>query len=321
MTTSRGPLLRLVHSLERRRAGRPYTLSLKLSRVGASTQGDALVPLSSSLVEAQGPRTFVVGNGERVDVVGPTGLLPRHLAIVCVPREDGVYLRALSLHPERGLIHLRGRPPPPPQDGADGALPLPSAMGGVMGFARLDVLFDGFVLEIAGDLERPPDVPRLPSEDDIGLLPRGEQLAFFAGASVRPLGTVVSSVTGPGAGGHAIPALVAAPIGPEVELGSLVLRSRGGIHRVEPSPQDLRRGILVGRSRRCVLGRGFDENDGLSRLHALVMALDDGVYAFDLASRYGLRDVARPNRLVHAARLDDGVGCLVYGAGHLVFER
>jgi hypothetical protein len=73
-----------------------------------------------------------------------------------------------------------------------------------------------------------------------------------------------------------------------------------------------------------VLGRGFDENDGLSRVHALVVGLEEagtsGVFAFDLASRYGLRDVSRPSRLVPMARLDDGVGCLVYGAGYLTWE-
>ena len=84
------------------------------------------------------------------------------------------------------------------------------------------------------------------------------------------------------------------------------------------------RGILIGRSRRCTLGRGFNENEGLSRIHALVVALDEpgavGVFAFDLASRYGLRDVSRPSRMVPTARLDDGVGCLVYGAGYLTWE-
>lgn len=301
--------------------GRPFVVHLKLSRLGEDCHMGG-VALACTRVDASGPRAFVVGHSERVDLLGPGALSPRHLCVICVPREDGVHLRVLCLHPDRGLIPLRWLPPPQ----RDEAVPnrgatLPGTVGGVIAFGRVRVLFEGYILEVRAELERPSDALRASDDDDLGLLPKGEQLAFHSAASVRPLGTAVSSVTGPRGGGHAIPALVVAPQEDAAPLGNLVLRSRAGVHRLEPTPQELRRGLLVGRSRRCALGRGFDENDGLSRLHALVIAIDDGVYAFDLASRYGLRDVARPSRLVLSARLDDGAGCLVYGAGHLVAEQ
>jgi hypothetical protein len=304
----------------------------RLASAGVELQGT--VPSVLFEEEAAGPRAWVVGTGDRVQMHGSAGLLPRHVVIITVPYPDGVCIRVLCLHPDRGVVHLRrdldlgdvdddddddndtDRDDEP--SGANATMSAP--LGGLVDYGRLQCLFDGYVLDVSAQLERPSEVVRLPSHEP-SLLAKGEQLAFYSGASVRPIGTVVSSVGGPGGSGHAIPALVTDTGEAPGDPGSLVLRSRGGVHRLEPSARDLRRGLLVGRSRRCQLGRGFDENDGLSRLHALVMLVDDGVYAFDLASRYGLRDVARPNRLVPTARLDDGVGCLVYGAGHLLFER
>lgn len=312
-----GPLLRLVHSLERRRAGRAHHVSLELRRLAAPGGPGGSTPSASLQVQANGPRVFVIGTGERADLATPPGLLPRHIAILTVPYADGVQVRVLSLHPDRGVVHLR-RDLDPDADNVGGTLSTP--VGGVVGVRRVESLFEGYLVDVTADLEREGEVVRIPSHEP-AILAKGEQLAFYNGAAVRPVGNVVASVSGPGGGGHAVPALVANMGEVQPEPGSLVLRSRGGVHRLEPSLRDLRRGVLIGRSRRCVLGRGFDENDGLSRLHALVMMVDDGVYAFDLASRYGLRDVARPNRLVQTARLDDGVGCLVYGAGHLVYER
>lgn len=298
MARSPGPLLRLVHSLERRRPGLPFAGRLRLARLtpdGSVPDAGAFQTLE--LDDTQ-PRVLVIGAGDRVDLSVAATLLPRHLAVILVPRPDGVEIRVLGLHPGR-TMEFAGR-----------------TCGGVLARDDVTVHFDGFVLETDAHIIRtgPPPTP-IPAET----FPVGEQLAFFAGAQVRPVGNVVASVGGPGGGGHAIPALVADFSSTEA-AGSLVLRSRDGIHRLEPAPTELGRGLLIGRSRRCVLGRGFDENDGLSRLHALVLMLHDGVYAFDLASRYGLRDVARPSRVVLSSRLDNGIGCLVYGAGHLMFE-
>jgi hypothetical protein len=316
-----GPLLRLVHSLERRRAGRSFSLGLTLRRAETSA------PVASSRQTGHGPRAYVIGAGERVDLAVPGAeaapLLVRHVAIVAVPRIDGVVLRAISLHPERGL-HVAPIEVPP-----DGPRP-PSAtpsleepgIGGVVARNGVRLLFDGYTLDVRAQLEQPgPDSGREQQTTQIcDVFPLGQQLSFYAGASVKNVGDVLSSVTGPGGGGHAIPALVQSVDDQPGLGGTLVLRSRVGVYRAEVNDDELRRGLLIGRSRRCVLGRGFDENDGLSRVHALVLGLEEGVFAFDLASRYGLRDVSRPGRLQPTSRLDDGVGCLVYGAGYLTFE-
>jgi hypothetical protein len=277
--------------------------------------------VSSIRTTWSGPRAFVVGAGERADLQLPEGdaqLLPRHVAVVVEPHVDGAYVRAVSLHPERGLFALPlrtadGAPDVLEQD-ADSA-----GVGGAVARGGMRIAFDGLILEIRAQL----DVIELDDGAGPALLqtfPLGTQLSFFSGPSVRAVGDVVASIGGPAGGGHAIPALLGssddqAPVG-----GTVVLRTRTGVHRVEASADEIRRGLLVGRSRRCVLGRGFDENDGLSRVHALVLCVDDAVLAFDLASRYGLRDVSRPNRITPVARLDDGIGCLVYGAGLLTYE-
>lgn len=310
-----GPLLRLVGSLERRRGGRAFQLSLALLRAGSTS------PLALSRQAATGPRAYVIGAGERVDLAVPSSgtqpLLPRHLAVIALPRADGVLLRGVSLHPER---ELQVAPLATTRESSTSVPDAPAA-GGAVARGGLSLLFDGLRLDVRAELEAPP-----PGSDDgasngiLEVYPVGQQLSFFAGAAVRGVGDVVSSVAGPAGGGHAVPALVLSQEEPPPAGGTLMLRTRLGVHRVEVTDDELRRGMLIGRSRRCALGRGFDENDGLSRVHALVIALDDGVYALDLASRYGLRDVSRPSRLIPAARLDDGVGCLVYGAGHLTFE-
>jgi hypothetical protein len=326
--TRPGPLLRLVHSLERRRAGRGFSLQVAVRRPGLR---EAATVVATSRVEGHGPRAIIVGTGDRVDVAvggdavplpggmssqGGDGLLPRHLAVLVLPLPSGTLLRAVSLHPERGFAVL---PPDGPLPSVDALERLETATGGVEGWNALRVTFDGFVLDVIADGAGVPDV--------VDVQPLGEQLTFHTGSPSRSVGGSLSSIAGPareggGGGGHAVPALVHA--GADETHGSLVLRSRTGVVRIDLTAAQVERGVLVGRSRRCLLGRGFDENDGLSRVHALVVALDEpgasGVFAFDLASRYGLRDVSRPSRMVPTARVDDGVGCLVYGAGYLTWE-
>ena len=53
----------------------------------------------------------------------------------------------------------------------------------------------------------------------------------------------------------------------------------------------------------------------------MVIQIENKIYALDLASKYGLRDVTKPTTQIHCARLDNQIGCLVYGAGHLVVEK
>lgn len=324
----RGPLLRLVHSLERRKAARSYVVRLELSRLSTLASGPGL---ASAELEVSGPHAFLVGSGEQVDLSAPPGLLERHLVVLTVPSHEGVEIRVLSLHPERGMVYLKrsagerveGDVRSSMIDAADDGGPreagtLSSTVGGIVGWGRVSCVCDDHLLDVQATLEREGTMA---AQRTVRVFAKGEQLTFHNATSVRPVGDVVSSISGPGGHSSAIPALVSAGALEDISQGNLVLRSRDGMHVMTPSTRELTRGLLIGRSRRCVLGRGFDENDGLSRLHALAISLGDRVYAFDLASRYGLRDVARPTRLLRVAQLDDGVGCLVYGAGHLVFER
>jgi hypothetical protein len=315
----------LVQSFERRRAGRAFALTITVRQ--PVLQGDSVV-IGTARVESQGPRAIVLGTGERVDVavgggaapletnlpsqVGE-GILPRHLAVIVIPLPNGTLLRAISLHPERGFAVLAAdRNSLPSVEVLENA---PAATGSVVAWNALRISFDGYILDV--------EVEGSGGADVLEVLPLGEQLAFFAAAPNRNVAGAVSSVAAPGGGGHAIPAIVQQAHVAEDD-GSLVLRARNGVFHVNVSADDLARGVLIGRSRRCVLGRGFDENDGLSRVHALVVSLDEagatGVFAFDLASRYGLRDPSRPSKLVPMARLDDGVGCLVYGAGFMTWK-
>lgn len=316
-----GPLLRLVHSLERRRAGRAFCVDITVRRPAA--RGPATTIQVSRLV-GHGPRAFVVGTGDRADVLvaggkniddplasqTSEGVLPRHLALVVLPLATGPVVRVVSLHPERGFAVLPLDETPP---SADAVERLPTSLGGavVRGAGRL--CFEGMLLDFVIDDGGPSEVLEVWSA--------GAQLAFHTPPHMRPVGDVLSSIGGPGGGGHAVPALVHVPLEIDSPLpGALHLRARDGVMRVEVGRSDVERGVLIGRSRRCVLGRGFDENDGLSRVHALVLSFEEGVWAFDLASRYGLRDVSRPGRLLTSGRLDDGIGCLVYGAGYLTWE-
>jgi hypothetical protein len=291
------PFLRLVHTLERRAKSSSFRAHVSLVEEG----GRVLVERH---LEESAPVALVVGTGDRIDVAGPSTLLPRHLAILLIPSPDGVAIRAVSLHPEKLFTMLA----------PDGNL---VSLGGVEAHGHITISFDGLTLS----LDAIPNSNSVPPFETaiVSMQAPGEQLAFHNRSTTKQVGGVVASIGGPDGGGHAIPALVV--VDPEpMSAGTLVLRARNAVHRVEPSYADLTRGLLIGRSRRCVLGRGFDENDGLSRLHGLVIMLYDGVWVFDLASRYGLRDVARPTRVIRASRLDNGAGCLVYGAGHLVFE-
>jgi hypothetical protein len=291
------PFLRLVHTLERRAKSSSFRAHVSLVEDG----GRVLVERH---LEESAPVALVVGTGDRIDLAGPSTLLPRHLAILLIPSPDGVAIRALSLHPEK---HFTMTAP-------DGSV---VTLGGVEAHGHITIAFEGLTLSLDA-IPSSNSVPPIESSI-VSMQPPGEQLAFHNRSTTKHVGGVVASIGGPDGGGHAVPALVV--IDPEpMSAGTLVLRARSAVHRVEPSYADLTRGLLIGRSRRCVLGRGFDENDGLSRLHGLVIMLYDGVWVFDLASRYGLRDVARPTRVIRASRLDNGAGCLVYGAGHLVFE-
>lgn len=302
MARANHALMRLVRPLERLSRS-TYWVRLVLR------EADGTALLGELEAEANTPRAFVIGGGARADLGhGLKALAARHLVVLTWPSPRGVVIRVLTLHADHTFV---------PCDRPGGARDERAAVGGLETVDRARVAFGAFELEVETGTGGSKPENELPAYFE--LMPKGRQLAFHR-ATEGKASNVVASIGGP-AGGHAVPALVSElPALEHVDSDVLVLRARGGVHQAPVSPRALSRGVLVGRSRRCVLGRGFDENDGLSRLHALIVRIDGAVWALDLASRYGLRDVSKPARSIPAARVDDQVGCLVYGAGHLLYE-
>jgi hypothetical protein len=66
----------------------------------------------------------------------------------------------------------------------------------------LRLLFDGYTLDVRASLDQPPLDTRPPQILEV--YPLGQQLSFYAGASVKNVGDVLSSVTGPGGGARSI---------------------------------------------------------------------------------------------------------------------
>tara|TARA_B100000683_G_scaffold263049_1_gene290886 strand:+ start:718 stop:1647 length:930 start_codon:yes stop_codon:yes gene_type:complete len=262
--------------------------------------------------EVEDLHAFVIGHSESA-ILGHTmpSLLARHLAILTYPIGDKIFIRALALHPSLVLENVS-------EEGASPELQQP--IGGLQSSGSLHLQGESFELEVEvrflDSFESRP-----PSPEDIVLFEPGKQLAFHEETDVSFIGTLVDSVTGPGSGGHAIPALSQEEIVSVAGAKKLTLRSSKGYRSVVMEKEMLERGILIGRSRRCQLGRQYSDQDGLSRLHAMVIQIENKIYALDLASKYGLRDVTKPTTQIHCARLDNQIGCLVYGAGHLVVEK
>jgi hypothetical protein len=312
--------LRLVHSLDRRNVP-TFRVHLRLSReIEALAVPTPAPSVASATLEIDDIRAVIIGSGERADLGRRLPhLMARHVAMVTVPHPDHLEMRIVTLHPSRVLTvaiddvdHILSEEGVEVHEDA-------IDVGGLVTDSGIAVSFDGFRLEV--EVEGTGPLEDAPPQGVTRLMRPGDQLAFNDGGPVRLVGDAVTSVVGPTTGGFAIPALVSEiPSGEGGRVEYLALRSRDGVHYAYPSEQQLARGVLLGRSRRCILGRGFDENDGLSRLHALVIRLPAGVFALDVASRYGLRDVAKPARYLPSARIDDNIGCLVYGAGHLLYE-
>ncbi|MBX3252436.1 MAG: FHA domain-containing protein [Myxococcales bacterium] len=97
--------------------------------------------------------------------------------------------------------------------------------------------------------------------------------------------------------------------GPEARAGGafeMVLESECRRAAVRFSERDVGHGILVGRDPRCVdAGLRSVLNDGISRVHALVIRERDGVRIYDIASTNGMTD---GTHRVRSAALDDAGG-------------
>lgn len=75
----------------------------------------------------------------------------------------------------------------------------------------------------------------------------------------------------------------------ETPLGALVVRGPTGVTRLPLGARALERGVLVGRDLRCS-ALGFRLPNDVSRVHALVLALDGEVFIADTGSTNGVWD-------------------------------
>jgi hypothetical protein len=82
----------------------------------------------------------------------------------------------------------------------------------------------------------------------------------------------------------------------EEPLGALVVRGADGVARLPLGAAALERGVLVGRDPRCGT-LGFRMPSTVSRVHALVMAIDGDVFIADTGSTNGLWEGDRRVRL------------------------
>ncbi|MEW6433991.1 MAG: FHA domain-containing protein [Myxococcota bacterium] len=90
----------------------------------------------------------------------------------------------------------------------------------------------------------------------------------------------------------------------EAPVGALVVRGPTGAARLPVGLRALERGVLVGRDPRC--GRlGFTLPDSVSRVHALVLALDGEVFIADTGSSNGVWESGHAVRI--APMLSGGV--------------
>ena len=307
MSSKSNALFRLISSNKHESPVYGVTVSLKPKHEPSS----GLTTPYQFFQEVEETRAFIIGNADGA-ILGHTlsNLLARHLVILTYPIGEKIFIRVLALHPN---IHLQSLTPAP-QSHQD------LVFGGVQSSGMLHVCTDGFELEVEARFlnsfsSRPAD------DEDHSFFPTGEQLEFNQEEDVAYIGTLIDSITGPGSGGHAIPALSQEAMPVKAGMPQLALRSSKGLQSIPLDEIALERGLLVGRSRRCQLGRKYSDQDGLSRIHALVIRLNHKIYAIDLASKYGLRDITKPTVKLHTVPIDNQIGCLVYGAGHLVVEK
>jgi hypothetical protein len=79
--------------------------------------------------------------------------------------------------------------------------------------------------------------------------------------------------------------------------GRLCVRGPSGLGAIEIGHEALRDGVLIGRYARCD-GHGLYIDPSLSRVHALLLLVDDRLLAIDVASTNGTHEVGRPDARV-----------------------
>lgn len=226
----------------------------------------------------------VVGRHSQCDLVltGDERLALRQLAVVLAPVREwqagraDVSFRILDLRTSEGMLDEHGRP-----------------LRGLRTEGPAIMRCAGYAL-YALPLGDPTDWPES-ADDAWACLPERvyfDELARVPDASiVRPLGshahhtTVVTRLRGP--------LDTAMPLVADRDLaGRLFVTGAFGQGAIEIGYQALRDGVLLGRYARCD-GHGYCADDSMSRVHALLLLVDDRLHVIDLASTNGTREVGR----------------------------
>lgn len=248
----------------------------------------------------------IIGRHDRCDVFLPRNerLALRQLAVVLGPVTDWragastVSFRVLDLRTQDGMVDEEGRP-----------------LRGLRSEGPAIVRCGGYAI-FALPLGDPTDWP-MSAADAWDQLPQRvyhDELVRVPDASVvkpRPADrrhtTVVTRITGP----RELGAQLAS--GGEV-AGRLWLKGPFGACTLELGPQALRDGVLLGRYDRCD-GRGLALDNAVSRVHALLLLIDERLVAIDIASTNGTRLAGAPDaRIVqveHDALIELGGAMLV----------
>lgn len=248
-------------------------------------------PTGMAVLRAQVGRhvAVIVGRHDRADLYLPddAALSLRHLAVVMAPvagweRAAGIpSYRILDLRSESGTEDESGR-----------RLQGIRCEGAAFLRCGVHVLF-------ALPLGDPTDWPTS-ATDAWAQLPERvyhDELLHVADASaVKPRvasdrsNTVVTRIPGPRDLG--------APLGDREDItGELTLEGPVSRRTVGIGDRALRHGVLIGRYARCDMGRS-DEDDSLSRVHALLLHVDDSLLLIDTASTNGTRPAGRADARV-----------------------
>ena len=252
--------------------------------------------------------TAIVGRHDKCDLflAGNDRLALRQLAVVLAPVRDwragtaAVAFRILDLRTSEGMIDEGGRP-----------------LRGLRSEGPAIVRCGGYVI-YAMPLGDPTDWPTS-ATDAWACMP---ERVYFDELSRIPDATRVRNVVPshsqntsvvfrmPGPRDTAMPLVTNRDV-----AGRLQLRGPWGHATLEVGQQALRDGVLVGRYARCD-GHGLCVDESLSRVHALLLQVDDRVLVIDVASTNGTRLVGRED-----ARVIELIGDCDLELGHATSIR
>jgi hypothetical protein len=98
-------------------------------------------------------------------------------------------------------------------------------------------------------------------------------------------------------------------------VGRLEVRGSRGVATIDIGDRALREGVLIGRYARCD-GMMLAGESSVSRVHALLLLVEDRLLAIDIASTNGMRQVNCPD-----SRLVELIGETELELGYSVFAR